>query len=151
MMTVVLYHCALKTKVQGERTFLINISGSTDQNCFLFVGHQGEMYFWGGKNPEICRKWMILYFIFPADWKVCVWGGGPPTGGTNASYPPLVGLPPLPIIPFSLKWKDWNFNLTDCLEEQILFRLNFPIYRLKFQIQISIGPRKFNLNKICAN
>ena len=47
---------------------------------FLWGGHRGgKMWFWGGKNPKTCRKWLILA-IFSSDRGGQV-GAEPPTGG----------------------------------------------------------------------
>ena len=55
---------------------------------FFCGGHRGgKMWFWGGKNPKICRKWLILAIFF-------FWLGGQAggqsfwRGGANAPMPP---------------------------------------------------------------
>ena len=53
---------------------------------FLLGAPRGKMQFWGGKNPKICRKWLILA-IFSSDWGK--WGEGRASDlWANAPMPP---------------------------------------------------------------
>ena len=53
---------------------------------FFCGGHRGgKMRFWGGKNPKICRKWLILT-IFSSDWGAS--GGQSLQGGQMPPCPP---------------------------------------------------------------
>ena len=71
---------------------------------FFCGGHRGgKMRFWGGKNPKICRKWLMLAIFF--FWRGASGGGAePPTGG--AFPPPPVPPPPLDAAVFAcMRWR----------------------------------------------
>ena len=76
--------CQLYSFVIGEQHVLNN---QWRHQNFLWGGHRGgKMRFWGGKNPKICWKWLILaIFSF---W----WGK---VGGRSSDW---VGqMPPCPL------------------------------------------------------
>ena len=61
-------------KMMGNLKILAMASGGTRIFCGGIEG--GKMRFWGGKNPKICRKWLILAFFF-------LLSGGGHRGGQN--------------------------------------------------------------------
>ena len=82
-------------------------SGGT-RNFFVGGGHRGgKMRFWGGKNPKICRKWLILAIFF-------FWLGGKVGGGRASDWGHL---PPMPSwcrhcsLEFLKTWELKNFHV----------------------------------------
>ena len=62
--------------------------------------HWGDkMRFWGGKNPKICRKWLIFAF-FSSNWRESG-GRASDRGEGNTPYAPPLWMPPLDLSSFS--------------------------------------------------
>ena len=72
--------------------FHIGESSGGTRNFFVGGHRGGKMQFWGGKNPNICQKWLILTIFFLLTGGVSG-GAEPPTGGHFPPMPPL--MPPL--------------------------------------------------------
>ena len=103
------------------------------QILFFSVGEGhwgGKMYFWGGKYPQICKKWLNFAFFF--------WWGGRHVGGKWQEEPPpwchhwvmaaysTVSPGKIPKPTKKIKWVQWNVDVEWYLK--FLTNTSFPSF-----------------------